>query len=112
MARPSDRSSRIPPISLSHRIHTLLHTVRNIAHFEDELCTLLHESERSNPLAKPASDELLDLLLRMPGDEYLSDIEALREALNQKPQPRAKAAAKRATRKAKPLPPVKGRRRS
>lgn len=77
--------------ALAHRLHALLHTVRHIAHAEDELCTLLHAAEQMDaPLSPELTKELKSLLSRMPGSEYLDDLAAVRDALPMAvPQPRA-----------------------
>jgi hypothetical protein len=63
-------------------LHTLLHTVRSISQVEDELCTLLHEVERTGVLSPTAEAELHALLNRLPSHEYGEDLEAVRSLLS------------------------------
>ncbi len=74
-AKPSPAS----PITI--RLHALLHTVRSIAQAEDELCTLLHDVERTGTLTRDASTELHALLSKLPAHEYIDDLEAVRSSL-------------------------------
>jgi hypothetical protein len=85
------------PITL--RLHTLLHTVRSIAQVEDELCTLLHEAERTGSLTPEAFAELQTLLGKLPTHEYTEDLEAVRSSLSIPAPARRPAAKKRSSRK-------------
>ncbi len=87
-----------PANQIMLRLHTLLHTVRSIAQVEDELCTLLHEVERTGALTPESSDELHKLLNKLPTHEYTDDLEAVRSSLSM-PVPVRKPAAKKPTRK-------------
>jgi hypothetical protein len=98
------RPAKTPATTLAHRIHALLHTVRHIAHFEDELCTLLHAAEHSG--ASVAKD-LHSLLTRIPSDEYLHDLEALSLLLSV-PTPRRPQAAKQLSSKPRQTIRAKG----
>ncbi len=92
-SKPADTPQ---PISLAHRLHALLHTVRAIAHAEDELCTLLHAAEH----AADVSRELRHLLAAMPAHDYVVDLEAVRTSLSRKnpaPGKSTKTPAKRAS---------------
>jgi hypothetical protein len=82
---PTKTARSIPnrsAVTLPHRIHALLHTVRTIAHFEDELCTLLHAAEHAKASSPELCKELRALLTRMPANEYLYDLEAVRGAID------------------------------
>lgn len=88
MATRRTATKRLPksrPVSegplLVHRIHALLRTMRCIAQYEDELCTLLHAAERGNTPEPELQDELRSLLEAMPSREYADDLESLRGAL-------------------------------
>ncbi len=67
--------------TLAHRIHALLHTVRVIGHFEDELCTLLHEAEHGGARSAGLQRELTALTARLPAEVYLADVAALQAVL-------------------------------
>ncbi len=83
-------------VTLTHRIHALLNTVRHIAHCEDEICTLLHEAEHSKEITPALARDLKRLLTRMPSPgAYLADIEAIRSTLT----PAKPTAKKSSTRK-------------
>ena len=84
---------------LTQGLHVLLHTVRAIAHAEDELCTLLHAAEHADVPAPELLEELQALLANLPANEYLDDLEAVRSALNFPPSHRR--AAKKLSSKAK-----------
>jgi len=66
---------------LEHRLQTLLHTVRCIAQHEDELCTLFHAAQFEGAVGDDLAAELHALLDRMPAQEYVHDLEAVREAV-------------------------------
>jgi hypothetical protein len=95
--KPGKSISPRATVALSHRIHALLHTVRAIARYEDELCTLLHETELTAYIPADTAAELLHLLDHIPSHEYLNDLEILRSSL-----PRTPAAPRPARTPAKP----------
>jgi hypothetical protein len=92
-------SPKQSPVALSHRLHALLHSVRTIAHFEDELCTLLHATEHAKPSPADLKD-LRKLLSRIPASDYLDDLEAVRAVIDI-PAPRQPRAAKKLSSKSK-----------
>lgn len=113
-AHPRSAKPAEPAAQLTLRLHTLLHTVRAIAQVEDELCTLLHEVERTGTLTPEANAELHALLNKLPTHEYTDDLEAVRSSLSaparkpaatkkraRKPVKDKAAAAKKKARKAK-----------
>jgi hypothetical protein len=85
---------------LSHRIHALLHSVRAISNFEDELCTLLHATEHAETLSPDLLQDLQALLTRMPAHDYLDDLDAVRSAV-EAPSPRRPPVAKQLSSKAR-----------
>lgn len=95
---PTKAAPPPPQTNLSHSLHTLLHTVRAIAHFEDELCTLLYAAEHANKLPPQLAKELQALLARIPAEEYVQDLEAVRAAIE---MPRRPSAAKKLSSKPK-----------
>ncbi len=106
LARTRTPQPRPAPAPLALHLQTLLHTVRAIGHAEDELCSLLHEVERTGALSPEGTDELRTLLSKMPFGEYTEDMEAVRSSLNiaaparkitaRKPAPKKKPARKAA----------------
>ena len=63
------------------RLHTLLHTVRCIAQYEDVLCEITHEMKQSSKLSPRLSRELYAILDKIPSHAYVSDLNAVREIL-------------------------------
>ncbi len=68
-----------PPVF--YRVNSLLHTVRHIARYEDQVCTLLHEIQTSGQLNPTTHEELTVLLEEIPSAEYFDDLQALEQAL-------------------------------
>lgn len=66
---------------LFHRIQALLHTMRCIVQYEDELCTFLHASRSRDIADSTMEEELRSLLESMPAQEYSHDLESVRAAL-------------------------------
>ncbi len=100
---PTRTAKSLPPrssVTLPHRLHALLHTVRTIAHFEDELCTLLHAAEHAETLSPELSKELTTVLGNMPKDDYLDELEAVRSSIDM-PARRRPRTAKKVSSKAK-----------
>jgi hypothetical protein len=98
-AHPRSAKPAGPAAQLTLRLHTLLHTVRSIAQVEDELCTLLHEAERTGTLTPEANAELQALLNKLPAHEYTADLEAVRSSLSLPTPARKPAAKKKSVRK-------------
>ena len=67
--------------SAHHRLDTLLHTMRCIAQYEDALCELSYEVRRAGDFSPKISDELRDILEKIPSDDYVMDLDALRAAV-------------------------------
>ena len=67
--------------ALYYRLNTLLHLVRNIAHYEDQLCTILHEIKTTGAPNTALSHELSEVLEDMPATDYAQELEAVRAAL-------------------------------
>lgn len=65
--------------SLTHRLDSLLHTMRCIAQHEDELCTLLHDARRAGRISAPLLRELQAVLDELPAEEYTSDLHAVKD---------------------------------
>jgi hypothetical protein len=98
MPRPTThtRNAKLNPAAqLTLRLHSLLHTVRSIAQVEDDLCTLLHDVERTGALAPESSAELHILLNKLPAHEYAEDLEAVRSSLGVPAAVRKPAARKK-----------------
>jgi hypothetical protein len=69
------------PPQVFYRINSLLHTLRSIAQREDQLCILMHHLRTSGKLNATLSAELHEILDEIPAEEYMHDLECLREAL-------------------------------
>ena len=67
-----------PPVF--YRLHALLHTIRAIEGYEDQLCTLLHDIKSTGEVNTTVQQELLDLLEEMP-TEYQDELNAIRREL-------------------------------
>lgn len=67
------------------RLHTLLHTVRCIAQYEDVLCEITHEMKQSSELSHRLSRELDEISDKIPSHAYVSDLNAVREILSDTP---------------------------
>ena len=95
---PPEAASRMraasPTPTVFYRLNAFLHTLRVIAGYEDQLCTLLHASRPGTAPDATTHRELLSLLEEMPAVHYSQELEALREALL--PRPVAKKRAKAA----------------
>ena len=96
-AKTNRQAQAVSP-TLFHRIQGLLHTMRCIGQYEDELCTLLHAAQNQNALDDGLEDELRELLAKLPAEDYTHEIDSLREALpagSKKPR-KARAVKKKA----------------
>jgi hypothetical protein len=67
--------------SAYHRIDSLLHTMRCIAQYEDVLCELSQEIRRTGGLSPELTNEILSILEKLPSHDYLMDVDAVRDAL-------------------------------
>jgi len=67
--------------SPQHRVDALLHTMRCITQYEDALCELSHELKKSRVLSEETSEELRDLLEKIPSHDFLMDLESLKATL-------------------------------
>lgn len=65
----------------SNQLHDLLHTVRCIAQYEDALCEMSHELRQSGRLSPESIEELGAILKRLPSQDYVSELEAVRSSL-------------------------------
>lgn len=84
----------------------LLHTMRCITQYEDALCELAHELKKSRALSEETSEELRDLLEKIPSHDFLMELESLKAALpvsvpSSKPEKSAKAGRSSSTAKKK-----------
>lgn len=69
---------KAPRVSLAYsRLHTLLHTVRCIAQYEDALCELSHEVKRAGVLSEESRVALDGILQKLPAQEYVHDLDAV-----------------------------------
>lgn len=64
-----------------HRVDALLHSMRCITQYEDALCELSHELKKSRVLSEETSEELRDLLEKIPSHNFLMDLESLKATL-------------------------------
>ncbi len=64
-----------------YRLHALLHTVRVIGQYEDQLCTLLHEMKSTGAVDRKLHRELLGILDEMPSLAYQADLQTVRAEL-------------------------------
>ena len=55
--------------------------MRCIAQYEDVLCELSHELKRSGSLSAQTSEELHEILEKIPSHDYLMDLESARAIL-------------------------------
>ena len=109
--RRSKAPEPVPPPRLSplyYRLHGLVHTVRRIGSFEDQLCALLNETKQPGPLSTPAVEELQELLGEIPAWEYQHELQEVRSALAKRG---AAAEAKRSQPAAAPAPSRSGAKR-
>ena len=72
-------SAQHPPVF--YRLHALLGTIRAIEGYEDQLCTLMHEVERTGTVNAQVSVELSGLLEEMPSSEYRDELAAVKKEL-------------------------------
>ena len=79
--RLATSASAKAPRPVFYRLNTLLHTLRVISSYEDQLCTLLHALKQEGNTPPALAVELRDLLEEMPTTEYHEEIEALRDEL-------------------------------
>lgn len=82
-------------VTLAHRLHSLLHTVRLIVQSEDELCTLLHAVEHGDKDTAELRADLQRVLSSLPGHEYAHELDAVLSAANL-PESKPKRASKAA----------------
>jgi hypothetical protein len=71
--------------------------MRCIAQYEDILCELSHEVKRTGNLSPEISDEVLEILEKIPSQDYIEDLDAVRATLvDQRPtiNPSRKRSAK------------------
>jgi hypothetical protein len=71
----------VQPAQVYARIHELLYTLRAIAQREDQLCILMHHLRTSGKLSTSLTAELHEILDEIPTQEYVHDLQALRESL-------------------------------
>jgi hypothetical protein len=74
---PSSTESLIPCL------HSLLHSIRCIAHHEDSVCELLHELHHTKIAQTKFIAELRDLLEDLPAYDFLDDFNDVRDILGQ-----------------------------
>ena len=107
------RPATIQQPSLYHRIDTLLHTMRCIAQYEDALCGLSHEVKRAGAFSPEISDEVREILEKIPSHDYVMDLDAVRAALSESRTSNSKKSAKSTTsRKSASAAKKKSRRKS
>lgn len=73
--------SLVPSPSAYHLLDALVHTMRCIAQHEDALCELSHELKQAGDLSPEIRDELRNLLDKIPSQEFVLDLDAVRGAL-------------------------------
>jgi hypothetical protein len=79
--RQTRRTASVKSPSAYHRLDALLHTIRCIAQYEDALCGLSHELKRTGDLSPEISDELREILEKIPSHDYVLDLDAVRVIL-------------------------------
>jgi hypothetical protein len=77
------KAAAVPQLSVVHRLDALLQTMRCIAQHEDALCELSHETRRTGSLSAETSDELRRILERLPAEDYVIDVDAVRAVLGE-----------------------------
>jgi hypothetical protein len=104
--RKAAAHSPVQSPSAYHRLDALLHTMRCIAQYEDALCELSHEVKRTGALAPEVTDKLHDILEKIPSDDFVLDLDAVKAAVGTPPPP-SKADTKKAASKkvARSVPP-------
>ena len=55
--------------------------VRNVAHYEDHLCTILHELKTTGTADEALRHELAEVLEDMPSTDYTQELQAVRALL-------------------------------
>lgn len=75
--------------AIFYRLNTLLHIVRNIAGYEDQLCTILHEIKITGTADPELIDELAEVLEDMPFTDFTQERDAVRAALDEGSAPQS-----------------------
>jgi hypothetical protein len=88
--------AHVRPASAYHRLDALLHTIRCIAQYEDTLCELAHEAKRIGELSPEMTEELREILEKIPSHDYMLDLVALEVTLAE-PRPSRKSVTKKPT---------------
>lgn len=65
---------------LAHGLNTLLHTMQTVQQFEESLCSLMHALRRGRATG-PLMRELRAVLQQLPAQDYLHEVDALRDAM-------------------------------
>jgi hypothetical protein len=81
--KDQDTICRSATIFRYHRLDTLVHTMRCITQYEDALCSLSHELKGTGTFSEEASEELRDILEKIPSHDYLVDLDAVRDILTE-----------------------------
>jgi hypothetical protein len=88
--------AHVRPASAYHRLDALLHTIRCIAQYEDTLCELAHEAKRIGELSPEMTEELREVLEKIPSHDYMLDLVALEAAIVER-RPSKKSGTKKST---------------
>ena len=64
---------------LAHGLNSLLHTMQAVQQYEESLCSLMHALRRGRATGAMVR-ELRAVLQQLPAQEYLHEVDALREA--------------------------------
>ena len=67
--------------AVAHRIHALLHTMHQIERYEERLCSMQDAIKRSGRLSAALLRDLQGVLEEIPSDDYLHDLEAVRDLI-------------------------------
>jgi hypothetical protein len=88
--------AEVRPASAYHRLDALLHTIRCIAQYEDTLCELAHEAKRIGELSPEMTEDLREVLEKIPSHDYMLDLVALEAAIVER-RPAKKSGTKKTT---------------
>lgn len=84
--KPCTEATSTPKGGLPHayyRLHALLETVRAMQCYEDDLCTLLAEIQRSSKVGAGVRRDLLKTLHSMPAMSLQAEMDACLDALEE-----------------------------
>ncbi len=80
-AKPARGVAPQLPAPLYYRLNTFLHTLRVVAGYEDQLCTLLHALRHEGAPNPALLQELRSLLDEIPSADFAAELDASRAIL-------------------------------